>query len=66
MATQPNVQFLSGRECLRNLAGKELRVNYILEIGRVIRYDVNDSFDDFSATKSLERAHDSQGRINLR
>ena len=55
MATQPNVQFFSGHKCFRNLAGEELCVDYILEIGRVVRYDVDYPFDDFPATKNSER-----------
>ena len=55
MAAQPNVQFLSGHEGLRNLASEELRVNYILKIGRVVRYDVNDSLNNFPATKDSEK-----------
>ena len=55
MATEPNVQLLGGGECLRNITGEELRVNYILKIGRIVGYDVKDSFDDIPGTKSSKR-----------
>lgn len=66
MATQPNVQFLCRSERFRNFAGEELRVNYILEIGGVVRYDINDSLDDFPVKKRSEGAHDPSVAINPR
>jgi len=50
MATQPNVQSLSGGENLRDFACEELRVDYIFQIGGVVRDDVNDSFNNLTAT----------------
>ena len=59
MATQPNIQFLSGPECLCDLAGEELRVNHILQVGRVVGYSIDNSLDNFPATKNSEEAHGS-------
>ena len=41
-------------------------MDYVLEIGRVVRYDVNDSLDDVPATKRSEGIARPLSYINSR